>query len=124
MKIQSKYPDQLVPLIFQSQLKALEENNKRTYPTPNSNYLNIVRNTPDVLGTYSDELLALRHIALEAFSLCLDIASDPKFVEFGIKKHPAIKQIVNYVIRQPWYTNMRKPTKAPVANEECDLPNL
>ena len=124
MKIQSKYPDELVPLIFQSHLKALEHINNRTYPTLNSNYLSIVQNTPDVLGTYTDELIALRQIALTALSLCLDIASDSKFVEFGIKKHSAIKQIVNYVTRQPWYTIMQKPTKAPVANEEGDLPNL
>lgn len=124
MNPQNDYHDENVPLIFTRHISLLEEINNRTYLQPNSNYLNLVRNTPDIVGTYSDELKALRQIALDAFNVCCNIKAHTETIPRDVVLPKELNRIITFVLKQPWYPTSNHVGKAPVAAEEGDLPSL
>ena len=124
MKHQPKPNGNEIPLFFTRYMRLLEEHNKRAYAPLNPNYLSAVRDYPDILGCYSDELKALRKIAADAAKLCLDLRTDPDLAKHVVSQCPATKRIIGYAVQQPWSLTTAAVGKAPVAAEEGDLPTL
>ena len=115
-----KYHDENVPIHILRRLHLLEEANKRPYPTVNSNYLTMINDHFDLVGCYTAELMELRDLAFKAYELCLNLNSLNSPLA---KKSPArilVRNILKFVLAQPWLDSPSNPVPAPTPPEPDD----
>ncbi len=85
-------------------IRYLEDANKCTYATPNALFIRHVYNSIDILGTYSNEVEALRKIASISLQICMNMYASRSDPNTPIICEKLVSKIIDFVNNQPWYS--------------------